>query len=78
VSDTSVAGGVPPLPGPCCAAECGMDALAVRYAEEPAPLGIATSIVVPGAFATATGARSSSDRAATLGMVRRSDGCPRP
>ena len=54
VSSTSVAGGVPPLLGPYFAAKAGMDALAVCYAKELAPLGIETFIVVPGAFTTGT------------------------
>ena len=54
VSSTSVAGGVPPLLGPYFAAKAAMDALAVCYARELAPLGIETSIVVPGAFTTGT------------------------
>lgn len=54
VSSTSVAGGVPPLLGPYFAAKAGMDALAVCYAKELAPLGIETAIVVPGAFTTGT------------------------
>lgn len=54
ISSTSVAGGVPPLLGPYFAAKAGMDALAVCYARELAPLGIETSIVVPGAFTTGT------------------------
>jgi NAD(P)-dependent dehydrogenase (short-subunit alcohol dehydrogenase family) len=54
VSSSSVAGGVPPLLGPYFAAKAGMDALAVCYAKELAPLGIETSIVVPGAFTTGT------------------------
>ncbi|WP_043358829.1 SDR family oxidoreductase [Belnapia sp. F-4-1] len=54
VSSTSVAGGVPPLLGPYFAAKAGMDALAVCYAKELAPVGIETSIVVPGAFTTGT------------------------
>lgn len=54
VSSTSVAGGVPPLLGPYFAAKAGMDALAVCYAKELAPLGIETSIVVPGAFTKGT------------------------
>ena len=54
VSSTSVAGGVPPLLGPYFAAKAGMDALAVCYARELAPLGIETSILVPGAFTTGT------------------------
>lgn len=54
VSSTSVAGGVPPLLGPYFAAKAGMDALAVCYAKELAPLGIETCIVVPGAFTTGT------------------------
>lgn len=54
ISSTSVAGGVPPLLGPYFAAKAAMDALAVCYARELAPLGIETSIVVPGAFTTGT------------------------
>lgn len=54
ISSSSVAGGVPPLLGPYFAAKAGMDALAVSYARELAPLGIETSIVVPGAFTTGT------------------------
>jgi NAD(P)-dependent dehydrogenase (short-subunit alcohol dehydrogenase family) len=54
VSSSSVAGGVPPLLGPYFAAKAGMDALAVCYAKEVAPLGIETTIVVPGAFTTGT------------------------
>jgi NAD(P)-dependent dehydrogenase (short-subunit alcohol dehydrogenase family) len=51
---SSAAGGVPPLLGPYFAAKAGMDALAVCYARELAPLGIETSIVVPGAFTKGT------------------------
>lgn len=54
ISSTSVAGGVPPLLGPYFAAKAGMDALAVCMAKEIAPLGIETSIIVPGAFTTGT------------------------
>lgn len=54
VSSTSVGGGVPPLLGPYFAAKAGMDALAVCYAREIAPLGIDSAIVVPGAFTTGT------------------------
>lgn len=54
ISSSSVAGGVPPLLGPYFAAKAGMDALAVCYAKELSPLGIETSIVVPGAFTTGT------------------------
>ncbi len=54
VSSTSVAGGVPPLLGPYFAAKAAMDALAVCIAREVAPLGIETSIIVPGAFTTGT------------------------
>lgn len=54
VSSSSVAGGVPPLLGPYFAAKAGMDALAVCYAKEIAPLGIETAIVVPGAFTSGT------------------------
>jgi NAD(P)-dependent dehydrogenase (short-subunit alcohol dehydrogenase family) len=54
VSSTSVAGGVPPLLGPYFAAKAGMDALAVCYAKELAPLGIETAILVPGAFTSGT------------------------
>ena len=54
IGSSSVAGGVPPLLGPYFAAKAGMDALAVAYARELAPLGIENSIVVPGAFTTGT------------------------
>jgi len=54
IGSSSVAGGVPPLLGPYFAAKAGMDALAVCYARELAPLGIETSIIVPGAFTTGT------------------------
>jgi NAD(P)-dependent dehydrogenase (short-subunit alcohol dehydrogenase family) len=54
ISSSSVAGGVPPLLGPYFAAKAGMDALAVCNAKELAPLGIKTSIVVPGAFTSGT------------------------
>ena len=54
VGSSSVAGGVPPLLGPYFAAKAGMDALAVAYARELAPLGIESSIVVPGAFTSGT------------------------
>lgn len=54
VSSSSVAGGIPPLLGPYFAAKAGMDALAVCYARELAPLGIETSIIVPGAFTGGT------------------------
>lgn len=54
ISSSSVAGGVPPLLAPYFAAKAAMDALAVSYARELAPLGIETSIVVPGAFTSGT------------------------
>ena len=54
IGSSSVAGGVPPLLGPYFAAKAGMDALAVAYARELAPLGIESSIVVPGVFTTGT------------------------
>ncbi len=54
ISSSSVAGGVPPLLGPYFAAKAGMDALAVSYARELAPLGIESSIIVPGAFTSGT------------------------
>jgi NAD(P)-dependent dehydrogenase (short-subunit alcohol dehydrogenase family) len=54
IGSSSVAGGVPPLLGPYFAAKAAMDALAICYAKELAPLGIETSIVVPGAFTTGT------------------------
>ena len=54
IGSSSVAGGVPPLLGPYFAAKAGMDALAVAYARELAPLGIESSIIVPGAFTTGT------------------------
>jgi len=54
ISSSSVAGGIPPLLGPYFAAKAGMDALAVAYARELAPLGIETAIVVPGAYTSGT------------------------
>ncbi len=54
IGSSSVAGGVPPLLGPYFAAKAAMDALAVAYARELAPLGIESSIVVPGAYTTGT------------------------
>ncbi len=54
VSSSSVAGGIPPLLGPYFAAKAGMDQLAVAYARELAPLGIETSIIVPGAYTKGT------------------------
>lgn len=67
IGSSSAAGGVPPMLGPYFAAKAGMDALAVCYARELAPLGIETSIVVPGAFTKGTNhfahAGSPSDRA---------------
>jgi NAD(P)-dependent dehydrogenase (short-subunit alcohol dehydrogenase family) len=54
IGSSSAAGGVPPLLGPYFAAKAGLDALAVCYARELAPLGIETSIVVPGAFTKGT------------------------
>ncbi len=54
IGSSSVAGGTPPLLGPYFAAKAGMDALAVCYARELAPLGIESCIVVPGAFTTGT------------------------
>lgn len=54
VGSSSAAGGVPPFLGPYFAAKAAMDALAVCYAKELAPLGIETSIVVPGAFTSGT------------------------
>lgn len=54
IGSSSVAGGVPPLLGPYFAAKAGMDALAVAYARELAPLGIESAIVVPGAYTTGT------------------------
>jgi len=64
VSSSSVAGGVPPLLGPYFAAKAGMDALAVCYAKELAPLGIETSIIVPGAFTSGTNHFSNAGRPA--------------
>jgi len=70
IGSSSAAGGIPPLLGPYFAAKAGMDALAVTYARELAPLGIETSIVVPGAFTKGTnhfahaGAPSDTARAA--------------
>ena len=54
IGSSSVAGGIPPLLGPYFAAKAGMDALAVCYARELAPLGFETSIVVPSAFTKGT------------------------
>ena len=54
ISSTSVMGGIPPMLGPYFAAKAGMDALAVCYARELAPLGIETAIVVPGAYTKGT------------------------
>jgi NAD(P)-dependent dehydrogenase (short-subunit alcohol dehydrogenase family) len=54
IGSSSVTGGIPPLLAPYFAAKAGMDALAVSYARELAPLGIETSIVVPGAFTRGT------------------------
>ncbi len=54
VGSSSAAGGVPPFLGPYFAAKAAMDALAICYAKELAPLGIETSIVVPGAFTSGT------------------------
>lgn len=54
IGSSSTAGGVPPMLGPYFAAKAGMDALAVCYARELAPLGIETSIVVPGAYTKGT------------------------
>lgn len=54
IGSSSVAGGIPPMVGPYFAAKAGMDALAVSYARELAPLGIESSIVVPGAFTRGT------------------------
>ena len=53
-SSTSVMGGIPPLLGPYFAAKAGMDQIAVCYTRELAPLGIETSIVVPGAYTKGT------------------------
>jgi NAD(P)-dependent dehydrogenase (short-subunit alcohol dehydrogenase family) len=54
IGSSSVAGGIPPLLAPYFAAKAGMDALAVAYARELAPLGVESSIVVPGAFTSGT------------------------
>lgn len=54
VSSSSVAGGVPPMLGPYFASKAGMDALAVCYAKELAPLGIDTAIIVPGSYTKGT------------------------
>ena len=70
-----MAGGVPPLLGPYFAAKAGMDALAVAYARELAPMGIESSIVVPGAFTTGTNhfanAGEPADKACTADYARR-------
>jgi NAD(P)-dependent dehydrogenase (short-subunit alcohol dehydrogenase family) len=54
VSSSSSAGGTPPYLAPYFAAKAGMDAMAVIYARELTRWGIATSIIVPGAFTTGT------------------------
>lgn len=54
IGSSSVAGGVPPLLAPYFAAKAGMDALAVSYARELAPLGIESAIIVPGAYTRGT------------------------
>src|SRR5690606_28576435 len=54
IGSSSVAGGVPPLLAPYFAAKAGMDALAVSYARELAPLGIDSAIIVPGAYTSGT------------------------
>ena len=54
ISSSSIMGGIPPLLGPYFAAKAGMDALAVSYARELAPLGIETAIIVPGAYTKGT------------------------
>jgi NAD(P)-dependent dehydrogenase (short-subunit alcohol dehydrogenase family) len=54
IGSSSSAGGIPPFLGPYFAAKAGLDALAVCYARELAPLGTETSIVVPCAFTTGT------------------------
>jgi NAD(P)-dependent dehydrogenase (short-subunit alcohol dehydrogenase family) len=54
IGSSSAAGGIPPLLAPYFASKAAMDALAVSYARELAPLGIETSIVVPGAFTRGT------------------------
>ena len=54
VSSSSTRGGAPPYLAPYFAAKAGMDAMAVSYASELACWGIETSIIVPGAFTSAT------------------------
>jgi NAD(P)-dependent dehydrogenase (short-subunit alcohol dehydrogenase family) len=54
IGSSSAAGGVPPMLGPYFASKAAMDALAVCYARELAPLGIESSIVVPGAYTKGT------------------------
>ncbi|MDY0746241.1 SDR family oxidoreductase [Paucibacter sp. R3-3] len=54
IGSSSAAGGTPPMLGPYFASKAGMDALALCYARELAPLGIETSIVVPGAYTKGT------------------------
>ena len=54
IGSSSATGGIPPMLGPYFAAKAGMDALAVSYARELAPLGIETSIIVPGAYTKGT------------------------
>lgn len=54
VSSSSTVGGIPPLLGPYFASKAGTDQLAVSYARELAPLGIETTIMVPGAYTKGT------------------------
>jgi NAD(P)-dependent dehydrogenase (short-subunit alcohol dehydrogenase family) len=54
VGSTSTRGGTPPFLAPYFAAKAAMDALAVSYAAEVIKFGIATTIVVPGAFTSGT------------------------
>ncbi len=54
IGSSSTRGGTPPFLAPYFAAKAAMDALAVSYARELRLHGIATTIVVPGAFTTGT------------------------
>lgn len=54
VGSSSTRGGTPPFLGPYFAAKAAMDALAVSYAAEVIKFGVATTIVVPGAFTSGT------------------------
>src|SRR5260370_24109407 len=69
VSSSSSAGGTPPYLAPYFAAKAGMDALAVVSAREVTRRGLATSIVVPGAFTGGTNPFAHSGRPADTQRV---------